>query len=239
MPTINLLYQREYKINDKISLVIPTVGEVINNEDDYYSLVSMITSMPIDLQVQLDDVGIDYTTVNAWEVFLISFDAVKSHDTTLLFGDLDLSKFEMAENKENNEVVLADFEHDIVIDRVVYEKIATVLRKIHHLQKNTRKPANDEAKRFMLERERVKQKRKKRHSKESYLESLIVALVNTEQFKYDYESVLGISIYQFNESLKQIIKKINYDNVMHGIYAGTVSAKDLKPEELNWLSNDK
>lgn len=239
MPTINLLYQREYKINDKISLVIPTVGEVINNEDDYYSLVSMITSMPIDLQVQLDDVGIDYTTVNAWEVFLISFDAVKSHDTTLLFGDLDLSKFEMAENKENNEVVLADFEHDIVIDRVVYEKIATVLRKIHHLQKNTRKPANDEAKRFMLERERVKQKRKKRHGKESYLESLIVALVNTEQFKYDYESVLGISIYQFNESLKQIIKKINYDNVMHGIYAGTVSAKDLKPEELNWLSNDK
>lgn len=239
MPTINLLYQREYKINDKISLVIPTVGEVINNEDDYYSLVSMITSMPIDLQVQLDDVGIDYTTVNAWEVFLISFDAVKSHDTTLLFGDLDLSKFEMAENKDNNEVVLADFEHDIVIDRAVYEKIATALRKIHHLQKNTRKPANDEAKRFMLERERVKQKRKKRHNKESYLESLIVALVNTEQFKYDYESVLGISIYQFNESLKQIIKKINYDNVMHGIYAGTVSAKDLKPEELNWLSNDK
>lgn len=239
MPTINLLYQREYKINDKISLVIPTVGEVINNEDDYYSLVSMITSMPIDLQVQLDDVGIDYTTVNAWEVFLISFDAVKSHDTTLLFGDLDLSKFEMAENKDNNEVVLADFERDIVIDRAVYEKIATALRKIHHLQKNTRKPANDEAKRFMLERERVKQKRKKRHNKESYLESLIVALVNTEQFKYDYESVLGISIYQFNESLKQIIKKINYDNVMHGIYAGTVSAKDLKPEELNWLSNDK
>ena len=234
-----MLYQREYKINDNISIVIPTVGEIISDEDNYYGLLSMITSMPIDLMVQLDDVGIDFTKVSAWEVFLISFDAIKAQDTKLIFGALDLTKFQLMENKENKEVMLVDLENEIVIDRAVYEKIATVLRKIHHIQKNTRKPANDEAKRYMLERERVKQKRKRRTSKESVLESLIVSLVNTEQFKYNFESVLNISIYQFNESLKQIVKVKNYDNTMHGVYAGTIDVKDLKPDELTWLSNNQ
>ena len=43
--------------------------------------------------------------------------------------------------------------------------------------------------------------------------------------------------YQFNESVRQIIKKIDYDNKMHGIYAGTVSAKDLSQDDWNWLTH--
>ena len=46
-----------------------------------------------------------------------------------------------------------------------------------------------------------------------------------------------LSIYQFNESVRQIIKKIDYDNKMHGIYAGTVSAKDLSQDDWNWLTH--
>ena len=236
MPAISMLYRRAYKINDKISIIIPTVGEIIDNEEEYYSLVSMVTSMPIDLQVQLDDMGIDYTKVTEWDVFLISFNVMKTPDTKLLFGELDLSLFELMKNEQNQEIVLYDKQDDIVIDRAIHDQMATVLRKIHHLQKNNRKPANEEAKRFMLERERKKQKRKKKAESTSGLENLIVALVNTEQFKYDFRSVLDISIYQFNESLKQIMKKINYDNLMRGVYAGTIDSKGMNPEELSWLS---
>lgn len=52
MATRNLLYKREYPINEFISVQIPTVGEILECEDEYYSLVSMITSMPIDMMVQ-------------------------------------------------------------------------------------------------------------------------------------------------------------------------------------------
>lgn len=69
----------------------------------------------------------------------------------------------------------------------------------------------------------------------SQLETLIVALVNTEQFSYDYESVKKMTIYQFNESVQQIVKKIEFDNRMHGVYSGTVSAKDLSEKDLNWM----
>lgn len=41
MPTRHLLYQKDYPINDYIRVMIPTVGEVLENEDNYYSMVSM------------------------------------------------------------------------------------------------------------------------------------------------------------------------------------------------------
>lgn len=236
MPTINLLYQRQYKINDSIEIVIPTVGEILDNEDSYYNMVSLLTAMPIDLQVQLDDIDIDYTTINDWDLFRLIFDGLKSQDTSLIFGDLDLSSFELMVDNRNGKMVLVSEEEGAVIDRAVHGQIVATLRKIHHLKKNYRKPGNDEAKRYMLERARAKMKRNKNRSSESYLESLIIALVNTEQFKYDYEGTRNLSIYQFNESVRQITKKINYDNVMYGLYSGTVSSKDINLNDVNWLS---
>lgn len=237
MSTLNLLYQKRYVINDFISIVIPTVGEIIDNEDAYYNLVSVLTAMPIDLMVQLEDAGIDFTSINEYELFLLMFAGFKSQDTSLVFGDLDLSKFEIAVNEENGNVVLLDKEHDIKIDRAIHGHIAGVLRKIHHLEKNRRKPANDEAKQFMLKRARDKMKRRKNRKEDSQLESLIVAMVNTEQYKYDFEGTRELSIYQFNESVRQVIKKVDYDNRMYGVYTGTINAKELSQDDLNWLTH--
>ena len=80
-------------------------------------------------------------------------------------------------------------------------------------------------------------KRRQKKAEASQIEPLIVALVNTEQYKYDFESTRMLSIFQFNECVRQIIKKIDYDNRMRGIYAGTISAKDMKPDDLNWLTH--
>ena len=237
MPTQNFLYKKQIAINDSISIVVPTVGEIIDNEDAYYGLVSMLTAMPIDLMVQLDDAVIDFTTLNEWELFLLLFSGIKSQDTRQIFGDLDLSKFKMAVNEQNGNIILLDDEHDIRIDRAIHAQIANVLRKIHHLEKNTRKPANEEAKKFMIERARVKQRRNRNRKEDSQLETLIIAMVNTEQYKYDFESTRGLSIFQFNESVRQIINKVDYEHRMYGVYTGTINAKELSQDELNWLKH--
>jgi len=44
-----------------------------------------------------------------------------------------------------------------------------------------------------------------------------------------------MSIYQFNESLHQIVKKVDYEHKMHGLYSGTIDLKGLSQDELNWL----
>ena len=230
-----LLYGRSIPITEQISLAVPTVGEILDHEDDYYALVSMLTAMPIDFMVQLDDIGVDFTTINDYELFLILFNTIREMDTKLIFGDLDLKRFELAKHIESGMPVVYDEIDDIVIDRVVHTKIANTLREIHHLEKDVRKPGNQEAKEYLLERARKKLKRRKKRREKSQLQQLIVAMVNTEQFKYDFSGVRELTIYQFNESVRQIQHKIDYDNKMHGIYAGTVDPKKINQDELNWL----
>lgn len=235
--SINLLYKRSYPINDKISVVIPTVGEILEDEDGYYTLLSMFTAAPIDMMVQLDDAGVDFTEINDFELFMILFNMLKEEDTSLILGDLDLADFVFATNEQNGQLVLLNPDDGTVIDRAIHQKIAITLRTIHHLKRDRRKPGNQEAKEYMIERARLKLQRSKNKKEASPLEQLIVAMVNTEQFKYDYESVKDLSVYQFNESVKQITHKIDYEHRMQGVYAGTVDIKKVSPEELNWLAH--
>ena len=181
------------------------------------------------------DAGIDFTELNEYQLFVILFRTIKNMDTSMIFGDFDLSAFELGFDDKNGMPVYIDCSRDIVIDRAVQYNIANTLRKIHHLEKNIRKPGNEEAKKYMLERARKKLRRNRNKNKDSYLESLIVAMVNTEQYKYDFEGTRELSIYQFNESVRQVIKKVDYDNRMFGIYSGTVNPKELSQDDLNWL----
>lgn len=120
---------------------------MLDNEDSYYNVVSAITAMPIDFMVQLDDLGIDFTTINAWQLFVLLFENIKQMDKyvlSLVFGDMDLSDFEIGISPQNGKFVIRDEKHDITIDRAIHSQMASVLRKLHHLEKNHRRPANSD-----------------------------------------------------------------------------------------------
>lgn len=238
MGTLNLLYKNNVPITNKISIYVPTVREVLEDEDAYYGLISMFTAMPIDMMVQLDDVGIDFTEIDEWQLFVILFPAIQKMDTHLLFKDLDLSKFGLCVHKKTDKIVLRDEENDITIDFALHGQIAATLRHLHHLTKDRRKPANESAKSYMLERARLKAKRRRRKTDISHIEELIIAMVNTSQYKYNFEETLDLTIYQFNESVRQVVRKDGYDHRMNGIYAGTVDAKKINKQDLNWLTSN-
>lgn len=238
MSTLNLLYKKQYDINDDIHVVIPTVGDILQCEDNYYNLVTIFTAMPIDLMVQLYDAGIDFTTINQYDLFVLLAQGLRSVDTTLLFGDLDFSNFQLEQNQQNHMIVFRDPNTGIMIDRGIFDKISATLCKIHHIKKDRRKPANEAAKKYMIQRARAKQARYKRHKQDSDLQQLIIAMVNTEQFKYDFQEVKNLTIYQFNESVRQVVHKIDYDNVMRGIYFGTVDSSKLDRKIVNWMIHE-
>lgn len=218
-----------------ISVIVPTVGAILDNEDEYFGLVSMFTAMPIDMMVELDDAGIDFTAIDEYELFLYMFASLRGRDIPLVLSGIDFSELGIAQNQRSGEVVLVDKDGNVAFDRSTHINIANTLRMIHHLEKDMRKPVDKATRNYMIDRARRKRNRRRNHQKVSQLESLIIALVNTEQFSYDFESVQKMTIYQFNESVRQVIKKIDYDNRMHGIYAGTVSLKDMSQDDLNWL----
>lgn len=230
-----LLYADRYNINDKIYVKVPTVGEVLDNEDKYFEIVYTIVATPYDLMVQLDDNGIDFTKISSFELFCLLFGHLKELDTSLVFGDLDLSKFNVAMNTQNGNYVLRDEENDITIDRAIHGQICACLRKLLNIPKTEKLPGNEEGRIYMLEKARKKAKRKKKKQADSQIEDLIVALVNTAEFPYDYMSVKDISIYQFYSSLKQITHKVKFDKTMIGVYAGTVSFDKLNMDERSWI----
>jgi hypothetical protein len=157
----------------------------------------------------------------------------------LVFGEFDLSKLTPV-RLEDGATVIRNKDGSVVIDSAAHQRLCDFLRAVLCVEKNMRNPANEEARQFMLKMERRKQRRAAREREDgslqlSPMESLIISAVNTAEFPYTYDSVLDLSIYQFNVSLRQINNKIRFDNLMIGCYAGTVKAKELSHQELSWM----
>lgn len=231
----SLLKLSSIEVVPNLTVRIPTVGEILEDEFHYYNIVSSLTAVPFQYMVQLDDMGIDYTAITEYELFSMLFLGYVQSDLSILFGDLDMTDFKY--RTQDNRMVIISNKNDIVIDEYVYNKLADTIRKINLFDKVNSKPGNEHMKKYLLEKERKKLKRNAKKPKEAYLEKLVIALVNTSDFPYDYETCMDISIYKFNQSFKQIQHRITFDNTMLGIYSGTVdTSKMINKDALSWIS---
>ena len=286
----SLLKVSSVDITSNLTVRIPTVGEILDDENGYYGITSSLTASPFQYMVQLDDMGIDYTTINEWDLFRMLMIRYSQHELMCkvqikelemrisnyssknddyvkdykqlqllkdmlndqeesfnlvlndfhLTGEIDNRIFGFNEYRNNNsdEVVLYNPATKVEINQLVYNDLAETIRKINLFEKVKSKPGNESARKYLLEKERKKQKRNAKKPKEPYLENLVVALVNTSEFPYNYESCMDLSIYKFNQSLKQIQHKIAFDNTMVGVYAGTVdTSKMINKDVLSWISS--
>ena len=234
----SLLNATSVDIVPNLSIRIPTVGEILEDEDKYYEIVSSLTATPFQYMVQLDDMGIDYTQITDYQLFMMLFPMYAKSDLSLLFSDLDTSDFDIYINQQDNSQVIYSPNNNIIIDELIYNDLADTIRKINLFEKVKSKPGNESARKYLLEKERKKQKRNAKKPKEPYLEKLVIALVNTSEFPYNYETCMDLSIYKFNQSFKQIQQKITFDNTMIGVYAGTVdTSKMTNKDALSWISS--
>lgn len=235
----NLLRVKDYSINEKIAVHVPTVDEIFEFGDQkYYSIVQTLIATPFDLMVELDDIGIDYETITDYQLFILMMEsiAVNEDDTSIFFGDLNLKNFQESVNSHNGEKVLWDKGNDIVIDQMVALEICNAIRKIHFWKAPIGRAGNAEAKKYLIDRNRKKKQRLAKKPYKSFLESMIISLVNTEEFPYNYETVMGLSVYKLNASWRQIQKKKHWEQTMNGVYFGTVDTTKINLEKINWLS---
>ena len=233
-----LLNATSVEIVPNLFLRIPTVGEILEDEDKYYGIVSSLTASPFQYMVQLDDMGIDYTQITDYQLFMMLFPMYAQSDLSLIFGDLDTSDFNVYINQDDDSQVIYIPSNNIVIDELVYNDLSDMMRKINLFEKVKSKPGNESARKYLLEKERKKQKRNAKKPRFPYLEKMVIALVNTSEFPYNYETCMDLSIYKFNQSLQQIQRKIAFDNTMVGVYAGTVDTSKMADKDaLSWIPN--
>ena len=178
-------------------------------------------------------------------MFQIFFPVYAKQDISIIFGNLDLSDIRMYHDHSTNLDVLYSPSTDIKIDEFVYFNMARTMRQVNLLKYERKKPKGEKNKKYFLEKERRHLKnlevmRKRKEFEQSEFEKLIVALVNNNHFKYDYNSVLTLPIYNFYQSFQQIQHEINFNNVMRGVYAGTIDTNKLQDRSvLSWIKNNK
>ena len=233
----SLLNSSSINIVPNLTIRVPTVGEILEDEQKYYNIVSSLTASPFQFMVQLDDKGIDYTTITDFQLFMMLFPMFAKSDLSILFGDLDTSDFNIYIDKTDNSQVIYSPKNDITINELIYNDLTEMIRKINLFEKVKSKPGNETAKKYLLQKERKKQKRNANKPYEPYLEKLVIALVNTSEFPYNYDECMNLSIYRFNQSFKQIQQKISFDNTMIGVYAGTVDTSKMTDKTcLSWIA---
>lgn len=245
MENRSLLNRKSIQITDDLILRIPTVGEILDRESEYFSLISIMTSTPFQYMVQLDDLGIDYTTITDYEMFCLLFPVYAQQDTSIIFGDVYLKDIALYHNNSTDLDVLYSPASGIQIDELVYYNMAKVMRQVNCIKYERKKPGNEHGKQYLLEKERrhlqnIQRIKRKKGFEQSEFEKIVIALTNNENFKYDYDSVQNLSIYNFYQSFKQVQHGINFNNVMRGVYAGTIDTNKLQDRTvLFWIKPEK
>ena len=110
---------------------------------------------------------------------------------------------------------------------------------MHCFEKNVDVGYDEFTKDAMIEDEKDERELAARKPYSSFLLPLISSLTNCAEFKYRHDDVWTLPIGAFMDSVRRIQKRVNYDNLMHGVYSGCVEVKKIKKEEFNWMGELK
>jgi hypothetical protein len=217
----------------------PKVGDILDfGEQRYYQVASGFVAQPHEYMVQLWDIGLDFEEIGLFDfLWLFMLKDLKVEDSKILFGDLDFSAFEFIRDDNTGERFLKS--GDISIDDLTYRIMSDFICKVNGFSvSKPPKYLNKHQKEYALDRERTKLKFAKRENEggfKSILMPIISAYVNCEESQYNYETVMDLTISQLQNAISRVRKLKHYNEVMGGVYAGTIRSKDLNLEEVNWI----
>lgn len=183
----------DYVINDKIKVLQPTIRQIAEfGERDFFSVVHTITAIPSDMKSQLWDMGLDWMEVDDFELFVMLTQTLKPDRTKPLFGDLDFSKLRPFNHPHvEGEIILADKEAGILIDKMIYLKIVSYLRKAFNITPKVEKAANAITKKILIDEDRNKIQLNKNKPFKSFLLPLISSVKVKQGYTKEYVLNMG------------------------------------------------
>ena len=223
-----------YVINDNITILQPTIKQIAEfGEKDFFSVVHTITAIPSDMKASLDDMGLDWMEVEDFELFMMLVQTLTPDRTRLLFGNLDFSKLRPFRNNENGDIVLADKETGILIDKMIYLRIVSYLRKAFNITPKIERAANKMTKKILIDEDRNKMQQNKDKPFKSFLLPMISSVKVKQGYTKDY--VLNMGYVEFINDIARLQVIHNADHLLSACYAGTIDMKKINKSELNWM----
>lgn len=227
-----LYFGDDYVINDKIKIHQPLVGEIVNCERDYFSVVHTLTAIPSDLKSQLWDMNLDWCQIDDFELFRMLAPTLSKDKTSILFGEIDFTKMGQYKNK-NGDIVLADKETGIIIDQLIYTRMMNYLRKLHNITPKVEKTKSKTVKKWLIEEDRKKIELAKNKPFKSYLLPLISSVKVKQGYTKEY--VRNMGMYELFDDIARLQIINNADHLLSAAYAGTIDMKKIDKKSLNWM----
>lgn len=231
---LQLYFGDDYIINDKIKIKQAKIGDIVDfGEAKYFSVVHTLTAIPSDLKSKLWDMGLDWMEIEDFELFMMLAPTLSKENTELLFGDLDFTKLKPYRNKENGDIVLADLESGVKIDKLIYLRIVNYLRKVHNITPKIERAANKTTKQILIDEDRMKIRLNQEKPFKSYLLPLISSVKVRMGYTKDY--VRNEGFVEFCDDLARLQIINNADHLLAGCYSGMIDTKKINKADLNWL----
>lgn len=106
---LRLLSGEDYKVNDKIKILHPTLGQIKDfGEQKYFSIISNLIAIPSDMKSILWDIGIDYEEISEFELFAQLSKSFDVEDTRIILGDVNLQDLRVFMNNQNEQMFLSE-----------------------------------------------------------------------------------------------------------------------------------
>lgn len=256
---------KDYKLTPTITLHHPTVGEMLSindghgSEQIYWNYVHFILSDPYSNMVFLDDIGKDFMKTSPFEVLILQWDNLYNNymsnkemcDQTG-FNPLSIItsslQFFMNEKHtfvkrqyDNGTFCLADMnDESCQINDEVYGYICEWVKSLNKIDYSGRiNPADENARRILIEDTRDEMKKQKRKNKSNtddidYIGSLMSAVSFGGNGVITPFNINDCKIYWLFEAFSIDNKKSNASHILDGIYHGTLSSKDINKKDLDW-----
>lgn len=221
----------------KIRVHNPSLGEIRDyGEHKHMAEMSALIMRPYDAAVTLDEVGINYQEVKDYELFLMTIRATHP-EPSLLIPNVSFKEFEIGVNPNNGLPILYHPTDNIIIDELIYQQLVEYVRCIHFISAAIEFDAGNAATRqYLIRKMKRERDRRKRKPQVSQYSSIISALVNNTNFKYDYESIWKLKVSQFWDAFYRVNKLQAYQNTMIGVYTGNVDVSKIDKDALSWFS---
>ena len=234
--TISLIGRRNYTLSNGLVLHIPSLkelrGECDEDEMKNFNLISPFISTPTDLMVELYDMGIDFQVFDDDYLFFATMiEKYSGLDYSLVFENTGVCNWKVV--TDGKDVYVFDEDNEIIITKEVYLELSEVLRKMYYRVRTHREFCNQRALKMAVKIAKKEYEKTMRDRESSEFDNMILLLVNNSNFKYDFDSIKDLTIYDFLSSFRQIQKSDYVDKITLGGYSGGIDLSKIPQAELD------
>ena len=225
-----------------ITLYQPTLRQIKDyGEAKFFSIFWTFCSSPWDMPSQLDDMGINFMEISEWELFRSIAVGLSAQQTRPIFGELDFSKMQTMVRKQDGveDIVLYDAETGLIIGEAEYKMFIPYVRDMIGFEHSGKKAGNECTRKLLIMDDRKQRKRNAKKPYESALFNGIISMVNTEECKYDYNTIFDLTLFQYTKSFIQIQGKKSACALLQGSMSGFCDTSKIPKIDFQWTYSDK